>query len=122
MEYYIRELCKFYGWSFDKVIQQYNSNKMTNSYCINCIIDYKIKNNKDNIHKEDIPKMCSIYYKHNISQEEFMKNVISDIKYYNLDINNLTIKRGSRNIYLLFYYISTFLEHEPVDIKIALKD
>jgi len=121
MECYIREYCKFHNFSFDENIRQYNSNKMTNNYFIDCIIKYKIKNNKDIIYKEDIPKICSMCCERDISQEEFMKNVITDIKYYNLDINNLKTKY-CYSYYITFYYMSTFLEHESVDIKIALKD
>jgi hypothetical protein len=119
MEDFIRVFCKFYDRSFNEMIQQYNSNKKTGSYFINCIISYKIENNKNIIYKEDIQKIVLKIY--GLSQEEFMKNVITYIKYYNFDINNLEVKH-CRGIYLLFYYISTFLEHEPVDIKIALKD
>jgi hypothetical protein len=121
MEGYIKEFCEFLDQSFDEMIQQYNLNKMTTSRIINHIIDYKIENNKDNIYKEDIPKIFSIWYEEDISQEEFMENVISDIKYHNLDINNLEVKHCYTCI-LDFYYVSTFLDHEPVDIKIALKD
>jgi hypothetical protein len=122
MENYIRELCKFHNFSFDEIIQQYNSNKMTNSYYINLIITYKIENNKDIIYKKDIPKICSKFYILDMSQEEFMEKVIRHIKYYDLDINNLTIENSWRTFYLQFYYINTFLEHETVDIKIALKN
>jgi len=121
MEDYIRELCKFYGLSFDEMTQQYNSNTESEYYIINCIISYKIENNKNIIYKEDIPKIYSKYYVPYASQEEFMEKVITYIKYYNFDINNLEVKH-CHSIYLEFYYISTFLEHEPVDIKIALKD
>jgi hypothetical protein len=121
MEGYIREYCKFHNFSFDENIRQYNLNKMTNNYFIDCIIKYKIENNKDNIYKEDIPNICSKYFERDISQEEFMENVMGVIKRYNLDINNLTFE-DYHSIYLEFYYMSTFLEHEPVDIKIALKD
>jgi len=122
MEDFIGVLCEYRSWSFDKMIQQYNSNEKTGIVVINCIINYKIKNNKDIIYKEDIPNICSDYVKQDISQEEFMENVIKHIKYYNLDINNLTLENNWRSNFLDFYYISTFLEHEPVDIKIALKD
>jgi len=135
MEDYIRNYCTYYNDSFNKTIQQYNSNKMTESYYIDCIIDYKIENNKDIIYKEDILKICSKFYKPNMSQEEFMENVMRDmsqeefmekvmrdIKSHNLNINNLTIKDCFRTHFLELYYISTFLEYEPVDIKIALKD
>jgi len=121
MEDYIREHCKFHGRSFDEMIQQYNSNKKTKSSGINCVINYKIDNNKDVIYKEDIPKICSKWYEKDMSQEEFMKKVIIDINHVGLDINNL----NNQNCYtciLDFYYVSTFLDHEPVDIKIALKD
>jgi hypothetical protein len=121
MEGYIRELCKCYSWSFDEMIQEYNLNKMTNSWFINTIIHYKIDNNKDNIYKEDILKICSKYYRLDMSQEEFMENVMRDIKLYNLDMNNLNFKY-CHSSFLQFYYTGTFLEHEPVDIKIALKD
>jgi hypothetical protein len=121
MEGYIRVLCKYYSWSFDEMIQQYNLNKKTKSSCIDCIIDYKIENNKDNIYKEDILNICSKYFKQDISQEEFMEYVINSIKRYNLDINNLKFK-DCYGACLQFYYIGTFLEHESVDIKIALKD
>jgi hypothetical protein len=50
-----------------------------------------------------------------------MENVVEHIKLYNLDINNLNFKY-CHSAHLRFYYMSTFLEHEPVDIKIALKD
>jgi hypothetical protein len=120
MDGYIRELCKYYSWSFDEMIQRYNSNKKTNSWYINRIINYKIENNKDIIYKEDIPKICSKWYEKDMSQEEFMEKVISDTKHYNLDINNLNFKY-CHSSFLQFYYMSTFLEHEPVDIKIALK-
>jgi len=119
MEDYIRELCKFCNISFDEIIQQYNSNITTVGCYINCIIKYKIENNKDIIYKEDISKVVSKIC--SSSQEEFMKNVMRDIKCYDLDINNLTFK-DCHSIYLEFYYMSTFLEYEPVDIKIALKD
>jgi len=122
MEDFIRVYCKFYGRSFDEMIQQYNSNTMTDNLPINFINNYKIKNNKDIIYKEDIPKICSKWYEKDMSQEEFMENVIKQIKYHNLDINNLTLDDSFYSYYLLFYYMSTFLEHEPVDIKIALKD
>jgi hypothetical protein len=118
MEGYIREYCKFHNFSFDENIRQYNSNKMTNSYCINCIINYKIKNNKDIIYKEDILKIC---FNQDISQEKFMEYVMEDIKHRNLDINNLKFK-DCYSACLQFYYVGTFLEHESVDIKIALKD
>jgi hypothetical protein len=120
MEGYIRELCKFYGWSFDEMIQQYNSNTMTESYFMNHIINHKIENNKDIIYKEDIPKIFSKIYKKDISQEEFMEKVISNIKSHNIDINNLGMQYCYTHC-MFFYYIITFLEHEPVDIKIALK-
>jgi hypothetical protein len=86
------------------------------------MIDYKIENNKNIIYKEDIPKICSKLYKKDISQEEFMENVMKDIKDYELDINNLTMANSFYIRYLWIYYMSTFLEYEPVDIKIALKD
>jgi hypothetical protein len=121
MDRFIEEYCIYKGWSFDKIIQQYNLNKKTNSHRINCIIDYKIENNKDVIYKEDIPKICLKLYRLDMSQEEFMENVMRDIKYYNLDINNLGMQYYY-NDFIFFYYVSTFLEHEPVDIKIALKD
>jgi hypothetical protein len=119
MEDYIRKHCEIWNYTFDEMIQKYNSNIKTNSKTINCIIDYKIEHNKDIIYKEDIPKIVLKYY--DISQEEFMENVMRDIKYYNLDINNLEAKH-CYSFFLQFYYMSTFLEHEPVDIKIALKD
>jgi len=122
MDGYIRELCKYYNWSFDEMIQQYNLNKMTNLLYINCFINYKIENNKDIIYKEDIPNICSKYFEQDISQEEFMEYVMRVIKRYNLDINNLTIENSIYGSCLRLYYVSTFLEHEPVDIKIALKD
>jgi hypothetical protein len=122
MEDFIRVLCTHVGWSFDEMIQQYNSNELTNSRTINLIINYKIENNKDIIYKEDIPNICSKYFERDISQEEFMGKVMRYIKFYDLDTNNLTIRRCSHDIYLLSYYMSTFLEHETVDIKIALKD
>jgi len=122
MEGYIREHCKFYGRSFDEMIQQYNLNKMTNSYYINYIINYKIEHNKNIIYKEDIIKIFSKCYEKDISQEEFMENVMEQIKYFYVDINNLTIENSIYNSYLWLYYLSTFLDHEPVDIKIALKD
>jgi len=121
MDRYIDVYCKFYGKPFDKIIQQYNSNTRC-LYAINDIIDYKIENNKDIIYKEDIPKICSKLYKKDISQEKFMENVIIDINYFNLDINNLIIANSFYSHYLWIYYMSTFLEHEPVDIKIALKN
>jgi hypothetical protein len=122
MEDFIGVHCKFGGWSFDEMIQQYNSNKLTNIWAINRIINYKIENNKDIIYKEDIPKIYSKWYEKDMSQEEFMENVIKQIKHFNLDINNLTFENSWHSDFLQFYYISTFLEHEPVDIKIALKD
>jgi len=122
MEDFIREHCKFYGQSFDEMIQQYNLNKITRSYIIDYIIKYKIENNKDNIYKEDIPNICSKYFEQNISQEKFMEHVMKYIKSNKIDINNLTIEDSFYTSYLQFYYISTFLEHETVDIKIALKD
>jgi len=122
MEDYIRKHCEFWNYTFDEMIQKYNSNIKINSKTINCIIDYKIEHNKDIIYKEDILKIFLKTYEQNISQEEFMKNVMIDIKCYNLDINNLTIKDSICNGYLWLYYMSTFLEHEPVDIKIAIKD
>jgi hypothetical protein len=121
MEGCIREICTQVGWSFDKMIQQYNSNTMTESHSINCIIDYKIENNKDVIYKEDIPKIYSKYFEPNTSQEDLMENVIKYIKNHNFDINNLKVKHCYTHR-MLFYYMSTLLEHEPVDIKIALKD
>jgi len=121
MAEFIRELCKFYGWSFDEMIQQYNLNKMTNSWYINSIINYKIENNKDIIYKEDIQKICSKLYRLDMSQEEFMEKVMRDIKGHNLDINNLKMQYCYTHC-IFFYYMSTFLEHESVDIKIALKD
>jgi hypothetical protein len=122
MEGYIRVFCTHYGHSFDKMIQQYNINKKIGGYFIDRIIEYKIKHNKDIIYKEDIPKICSKYYRLDMSQEEFMENVMRDIKHYNLDINNLTIANSYCSGHLLLYYLSTFLDYEPVDIKIALKD
>jgi hypothetical protein len=122
MEDFIRVLCTHVGWSFDEMIQQYNSNTKTKSRHINLIIDYKIENNKDIIYKEDISKICSKCFKRDMSQEEFMENVVEHIKLYNLDINNLTIENSWKTCILDYYYVSTFLEHEPVDIKIALKD
>jgi hypothetical protein len=121
MEDFIRVLCTHVGWSFDEMIQQYNSNTKTKSRHINLIIAYKIENNKDIIYKEDIPKICSKCFGRNIQQEEFMKNVMIDIKRHNLDINNLKLYNRI-TWYMLFYYMSTFLEYESVDIKIALKD
>jgi len=121
MEKYIEECCKYFNTSFDKMIQQYNSNTVTNIDFINCIIDYKIENNKDIIYKEDIIKIFSTTYRQDLSQEEFMETVIKHIKFYNLDINNLEVKHCYTRI-LDFYYMSTFLDYEPVDIKIALKD
>jgi hypothetical protein len=122
MEHYIREYCTYYNDPFDEMIQQYNLNKKTNSYRINFIIKYKIDYNKDIIYKEDIPKIFSIWYEEDISQEEFMENVMKDIKSHKIDINNLTIEHSFYTSYLQFYHMSTFLEHEPIDIKIALKD
>jgi len=124
MEKYIEEYCKHLNIPSDKIIQRYNNlNKVTIKYfVINYIIDYKIENNKNIIYKEDILKIFLKIYKKDLSQEEFMKNVIIDIKKYNLDINNLTIRNCFRNPYLWLYYLSTFLDYEPVDIKIALKD
>jgi len=121
MDRFIRELCTYYSYSFDKMIQQYNINKSTESPSINCIIEYKIVNNKDIIYKEDIPKIFSMCYELNMSREKFMENVMRDIKGHNLDTNNLGMQY-CYSYYLLFYYVSTFLEYEPVDIKIALKD
>jgi len=120
MEGYIREICKFYSWPFDKTIQKYNSNEKTGFWYIDYVIDYKIEHNKDIIYKEDITKIVLKYY--DISQEEFMENIMINIKIHKIDINNLTIEHSFYTFYLQFYYISTFLEHEPVDIKIALKD
>jgi len=122
MENFIRVLCTHIGWSFDEMIQQYNLNKKTKLLCINYIINYKIENNTNIIYKEDIPKIVSKIYKQNISQEKFMEEVMIQIKNYNLDINNLTIENSIYIAHLWFYYMSTFLEHKPVDIKIALKD
>jgi len=121
MEDYIRKHCEFWDHTFDEMIQQYNSNTMTNSNFMNSIINYKIENNKDIIYKEDILKIISKYYKKDMSQEEFMENVMRDIKYYDIDINNLKI-HSRITWHILFYYMSTFLEYESVDIKIALKD
>jgi hypothetical protein len=122
MEDYIREICTQAGWSFDEMIQQYNLNKKTSHRVMNLIIDYKIEHNKDIIYKEDIPKIFPGYFTPNMSQEEIVENIMIDIKHYNLDINNLTIKDSFYTPYLQLYYISTFLEHKTVDIKIALKD
>jgi len=119
MEKFIEAFCKYFNMPFDKVIQQYNSNKKTDSRSINCIINYKIENNKDIIYKEDIQKIVLKLY--GLSQEEFMGPIMKEIKHYELDINNLTFTNCPRG-YSWFYYMSTFLEHEPVDIKIALKD
>jgi hypothetical protein len=47
---------------------------------------------------------------------------MEQMKYFYVDINNLTIENSIYNSYLWLYYLSTFLDHEPVDIKIALKD
>jgi hypothetical protein len=121
MEDFIRVFCTHYNVVFDNIIQQYNSNTESEYYIINCIISYKIENNKDVIYKEDIPKIFSNYYVPYASQEKFMENVMKDIKGHNLDINNLKFK-DCYSAYLDFYYMSTFLEHEPVDIKIALKE
>jgi len=115
MEKYLEEYCKSFNIPSDKIIQQYNSNTMTDINSINLIIYYKIDNNKNIIYKEDILKIFLKIYRQDLSQEEFMKNVI-------IDINNLTIANSFRNGYLWLYYLSTFLDHEPVDIKIALKD
>jgi len=122
MEKFIEAYCKYGNYSFDKTIQYYNSNTKSGYGAVDCMIDYKIENNKDIIYKEDILKICSKLYKKDISQEEFIEKVIERIKHYNLDINNLIIGNSFCSYYLWLYYISTFLEHEPVDIKIALKD
>jgi hypothetical protein len=122
MEKYIEECCKYFNKSFDKNIQQYNSNTMTDIYSINLIIYYKIDNNKNIIYKEDIIKIFLKTYEQNISQEEFIEEVMIDIKRYKLDINNLTIENSFCSSCLGLYYMSTFLDYEPVDIKIALKD
>jgi len=122
MDEFIRGYCKYFNMPFDGTIRQYNLNKMTVIHSINCIINYKIENNKDIIYKEDIPKIFSKFYKLYTSQEKFMENVMKKIKHYDLDINNLTIENIIYSSCLQFYYISTFLEHESVDIKIALKD
>jgi hypothetical protein len=121
MEKYLEEYCRCCVISFNKIIQQYNSNMDTCSRFINKIIAYKIENNKNIIYKEDILKIFLKTYKQNISQEEFMKNVMIDIKRYNSNINNLTVKDSFHSGYLWLYCMSTFLGHEPVDIKIALK-
>ncbi len=90
---FIRESYKYFIYnSFDELIQQYNSNKKTKSRYIDCIIDYKIENNKDVIYKEDIPKICSKLHGLDMSQEEFMENVMRVIKSHNIDINNLGVK------------------------------
>jgi hypothetical protein len=120
MDEFIRGYCKYFNMPFNKTIQQYNLNKKTNSRPIDIIIDYKIENNKDIIYKEDIPKIFS-RYPTDMSWEEFMENVMKDIKSHNIDINNLKLHKGI-TWYTLFYYISTFLEHEHIDIKIDLKD
>jgi hypothetical protein len=102
MEKFIEAHCKYFNMLFDKVIQQYNSNTKNGrsiDYIVDYIIGYKIENNKNIIYKEDIPKICSIYFGQNISQEEFMEKVIERIKRYNLDINNLTM----RNVFYSFY-------------------
>jgi len=122
MEKFLEEYFKYYRISFDKVIQQYNSNTKSGYSTIDFIVYYKIENNKNIIYKEDIPKILSYICNQNISQEEFMENVMRNIKYLNLDINNLTIAKSIYSRCLCLYYMSTFLEHEPVDIKIALKD
>jgi len=121
MEKYLEEYCKSFDIPFDEIIQQYNSNTRC-LYAINDIIDYKIENNKNIIYKEDILKIFLKLYKKDISQEEFMEKVIERIKHYKLDINNLTVKDSFHSSHLWLYCVSTFLEHEPVDIKIALKD
>jgi hypothetical protein len=125
MEDFIREHCKYWRQSFDELIRRYNSNEVDNHSSINfviyLIVEHKIEHNKDIIYKEDILKIISKYYKKDMSQEEFMENVMRDIKYFNLDINNLEAEH-CYNYYITFYHMSTFLEHEPVDIKIALKD
>ena len=121
MDRYIRECCKRWGCSFDKIIQQYNLNEKTKYWLINFIIDYKIEHNRDVIYKEDIPKICSKWCEKDMSQEEFMEKVMECIEYYKLDINNLTPKNCC-NYDLWIYYLWTLLENEPVDIKIALKD
>jgi len=122
MEKFIELYCKYHNYSFDKIIQQYNSNTKSGYGTVDCMIDYKIENNKDIIYKEDIPKICSKFYETNVLQEEFMEKVIIDINCLGLDINNLTYANSFNSLHLWLYYVSTFLEHEPVDIKIALKD
>jgi len=122
MEKYIEEYCKLSSLSFDKIIQQYNLNRVGGYSTINKIIRYKIENNKNIIYKEDILKLFSKRGNKDESQEEFMENVIKEINYHNLDINNLTIEKGFYSDHIQLYYLSTFLDHEPVDIKIALKD
>ncbi len=95
---------------------------MTDISLINCIINYKIKNNKNIIYKEDIIKIFSKLYELNTSQEEFMEKVMENINYYSLNIDDLTFENSFYRDYICFYYLSTFLDYEPVDIKIALKD
>jgi len=124
MDNFIKELCKYYGMSFEETLRKFNNNEHINDYMLDNIIWYK--NNINNIiYKEDMPILysrCRFHSGYIISHEEFMEEVMSNIKYYKLDINNLTFENCEPSYALSFYFLETFLEHRPIDIKIALKD
>jgi hypothetical protein len=96
---------------------------------INIIIAYK-KYICDEIYKQDVLKLKAVYCgKKEESYETFIKKSSKLIKKYKLE-NNISMKEIAKIRFikykhyctLIYYYMSTFLDHKPTDIKIALKD
>jgi len=126
MEAYIKEYCKYYDYdcAYEQILQEVNNCGNTTCMILDTVIYYK-KNVNKFIYKEDMPTLFAIWRnKHNYKElimpyEKFMENVIKHNRCCTLD--KITLKECT-SIEMDFYYLGTFLEHRPVDIKIALKD
>jgi hypothetical protein len=125
MEAFIEKYCDYFGLQYEHILQTFNNCEDTGYLTLNGINDYK-KHVCEYIYKEDMPTLFAMweydddYEGHIISYEDFMKKSIEIITYNNLNINNLSIG-DCLSSGLCYYYLGTFLEHKPVDIKIALK-
>jgi len=119
MEAYIKEYCECYGYIYEQILQEVNNCGNANDVVLNAVIHYK-KNVNEFIYKEDMPTLFAIWCNQRIMPyEKFMENVIKHNRCHTLD--KITL-RECNSFEMNFYYLGTFLEHRPVDIKIALKD
>jgi hypothetical protein len=138
MEAFFKEYCDHFGYNYDNMIDKYNKmetyDDQFSRYVFDVIINFKKPLGRD-LYKQDMSSLYKMYVSklsYIGTDSEYMlfidnvDKILSEHDIHRPPSLSETVFNFKDDVKLyakfVVYYLGTFLENEPTDIKIALKD